>query len=297
VRSDFRSTALVLVSTLVSVGAGPARASGGEDDIFAELQSGDERRAIADLAQPWRVQLEPRIWYAAPGGSLRMPGEPVGTRRKRLELINLDSPRISPFAEVHIRQGEWRFNVMSFATQQSDRGTQYTRQDWIGPHLVEPGDRITASLDFASTEFSIGYRIPIPDTLVGRGGRDFRGTLEGIGGIRLYSADFEIQTPTGIASHNEFLAEPLLGLRFGMEIRERFNIDVQGSFGAFDDGGHRSSISYDIIAAFSYRPVENVGVQIGYRQLAFDFSTGRAEQQFRYDGAVAGIFGGVVIRF
>jgi hypothetical protein len=275
-----------------------ARAAAADDsELFAGLQSQDERRAIADVAQPWTVQFEPSVWFVAPGGSLRLPGEPTGARRKRLELINLDNPRLSPLGEMSLRTGEWRFNVMSFAAWQQDRGTTYTRADWIGPHFVEPGDRLSASIDFSSTEFSVGYRVPIPDTLVGRGGREFRGTLEAIGGMRLYSVDFEIATPTGIAAHDEFLAEPLLGLRYTMEIRERFNIDVQASLGGFDDGGGRRTLSYDIMAGFSYRPVENIGIQIGYRQLAFDLRTGSEERQFRYDGALAGLHAGVLVRF
>jgi opacity protein-like surface antigen len=290
-----KRTEIALCSALLALGAGPAAA--GDSELFADLQPRLEREAIADIAQPWTAQLEPSVWFVAPGGSMRMPGEPRNSRRKRLELINLDNPRLSPFGEANLRTGEWHFNVLAFSASQSDRGTEYTRNDWIGPHFVEAGDSISASVDFASAEFSVGYRIPIPDTLVGRGGRDFRGTLEAIGGIRLYSVDFEFVTPSGTTSHDDFLAEPILGLRYTMEIRRRFNIDVQVSLGGFDDGGHRRSFSYDIMTGFSYRPVENVGIQIGYRQLAFDLMTGSDEQQFRYDGALAGLYGGLLVRF
>lgn len=282
-------TALLVVCVLPVHGAGW---SAQPQPSRAEI-----RRDIADVAQPWDVQFEPTTWFVAPGGRVRMPGAPVGVRDLRLEQVNLDNPRFSPYGELHVRSGEWRFSLSSFATSQSDRGVVYARPDWIGPHFVTAGETVTSSFDFASVELNVGYRIPIPDTLVGRGGRDFRGSLEAIGGLRLYRLGFEFDTPHGVVSHDDTLLEPLIGLRYTMEIREQFNIDVQVSLAGFDDGAHRSSVSYDIISGFSYRPVENVGINIGYRQLAYDLRTGREIDQFQYSGALAGLFAGVVIRF
>lgn len=273
----------------------PAAAS---DLPWQEGRSSDEkRRDIADVAQPWTIQVEPMVWYAAPGGSLRMPGSPASAPRLRLEALNLDTPRVSPYGELHLRTGEWRFMLGSFAASRTDRGAEYPRTDWIGPFLVSPGDRITSSIEFSATEVNLGYRIPIPDALVGRGGREFRGSLEAIGGLRMYTLGFEIATPQGVVSHDELLFEPLLGLKYTMEIRERFNIDVQVSLGGYDDGGHRRSYSYDILSAFAYRPAENVGIQIGYRQLAYGLWTGSETEEFNYRGAVAGLFAGVLVRF
>jgi hypothetical protein len=255
------------------------------------------REEIADIAQPWTVQIEPSTWFVAPGGSLRLPGAPVTAGRIRMELVNLDSPRLSPFGEVHFRTGEWRFAASGTALTLQDRGAIYDRTDWFGPIRVRPGEQVFSTIEFATAELNLGYRIPIPDTLVGQGGRDFRGSLEAIGGMRLYDLMFRFETPHATTSHSDFFLEPIVGVRYTMEVRERFNIDVQVSVGGFDDGGHRNTFSWDIMSGFSYRPVENVGVQIGYRQLAYNLASGGGEDRFHHRGAIAGLFGGVVIRF
>jgi hypothetical protein len=256
-----------------------------------------QRVEVADIAQPWTIQLEPSLWFGAPGGKVRVPGSPAGTAPVRMELLNLDSPRLSPYSEVHLRSGEWHLSVSGFTVSLEDRGVNFTRTGWLGPFLLRPGDWVQSSIEFTSAEFTMGYRVPIPDTLVGPGGKEFRGTLETIGGLRLYNVWLEFATPYGATSHQDFFPEPIVGLKYTMEIQEKFNIDVQVSIGGFDDGATRRTISWDILSGFSYRPVENVGIQVGYRQLAYNLSSGRGEDRFRYDGAVAGLFGGVVIRF
>jgi hypothetical protein len=265
-------------------------------DFFRDKQTRAERKEIADIAQPWTIQIEPSAWYVAPGGRLRLPGSPPGAQGPRVEHINLDKPRLSPYGEIHIRSGEWRFSVSSFATWQSDRGVVLDRTTWLGPFHLNPGDHIVSSVDFTSSEIQLGYRLPLTG-LVGEGGRDFRGSLEAIGGLRLYALDFEIGTAQGTTSHSDFFPEFLIGVKYTMELWERLNIDVMVSVGGFDDGGHRSSITYDISTGFTYRPVENVGVQVGYRNLAFDLSSGAGADRFNYSGGFAGLFGGVVVRF
>jgi len=47
----------------------------------------------------------------------------------------------------------------------------------------------------------------------------------------------------------------------------------------------------------TWRPVRHVGVQVGYRQLAFDLEDGEGTDRFRFRGAMAGVFAGVTVRF
>ena len=46
-----------------------------------------------------------------------------------------------------------------------------------------------------------------------------------------------------------------------------------------------------------WRPHPNVGVQIGWRQVAYWLNDGEGEDEFEYNGRMAGIQGGLVIRF
>ena len=70
-----------------------------------------------DLAVPaWTVEFRPSTWYVAPGGKLRLPGSAATAADMELSDITLDKPRLSPFVELHIMRGPWRFSLRSSAT-------------------------------------------------------------------------------------------------------------------------------------------------------------------------------------
>ena len=82
-----------------------------------------------------------------------------------------------------------------------------------------------------------------------------------------------------------------------MNIVDRFDIDLQVLAGGFDAGRGHSSFSIEIVNGYTYRPIENVGVQVGYRLSWYSLQDGSDVNRFDYTGAVAGLFAGVVIRF
>jgi hypothetical protein len=75
------------------------------------------------------------------------------------------------------------------------------------------------------------------------------------------------------------------------------DIDLQIVAGALPTGGDRSTICMEVVNGYTVRPIENVGLQIGYRLSFYDLTAGDGTSKFEYTGAVAGIFAGVVIRF
>jgi hypothetical protein len=90
---------------------------------------------------------------------------------------------------------------------------------------------------------------------------------------------------------------PIIGGKLTMDITRRFTIDLQTTFGYFTDGGDKASFTWDIFPGFTYYPLENVGLQIGYRQLLYRLESGTKDQPFEWAGAMAGIYGGLSIRF
>ena len=82
-----------------------------------------------------------------------------------------------------------------------------------------------------------------------------------------------------------------------MNIVECFTIDVQFDIGYFTDGGDKSTLGYDIMAGFMWRPTQNIGVQIGYRDLAYSLQSGSGSNQFEWEGSIQGLYAGAAIRF
>jgi hypothetical protein len=246
------------------------------------------------LYKDWTIRFEPSAWYAAPSGDLRFPGEPAGTPETLVADLNLDSPRLSPFGEFHIRASDrWRFTLSAFAFQAEDRGAIVERDGFLGTVPLAAGDPVESSLTFASGEAAAAWRIPYE---IGRQFQDFEGRIELIGGTRFTHFDLDVAAPAGGLNQEHFFLEPIAGAKLNMDITERFSVDLQTTFG-FWGAGEKSSFSWDIVVGFMYFPIENVGVQVGFRQYFVSLQDGDEEDKFQYTGALAGLYGGISIRY
>ena len=90
-----------------------------------------------------------------------------------------------------------------------------------------------------------------------------------------------------------FHVEPIVGMKWEIEFERKFAIDFSSNFGYLPKLDDQSSSSLDLTAGFRYRPTPNLGVQIGYRLLVFDLEDDDVEAE----GALAGLYGGISIRF
>jgi hypothetical protein len=90
--------------------------------------------------------------------------------------------------------------------------------------------------------------------------------------------------------------EPYIGARAEAVIADDFSLILQLSAGGLPLYSS-SSYSVDIVLAFEWRPIPNVGIELGWRQIAYGLTDGRDLDRFQYTGRLAGLFTGVVIRF
>lgn len=251
-----------------------------------------------DLAIPpklYEIQVQPRIWYVSLAGDLSMPGAPANTPTATLNELNVDSPRAGPYGDATIRFDRWTVNI-SAAAMSAERSTTAQRNGQIGAYAFSIGDPIRTSVDFATGEASVGYSLGTWD--LGRRGDGTGGfvvDLAVLGGARLYDVSVGIGATTPTTSKvDEFFIEPILGGRLEMNIAQQFSIDVQSTAGWMP--ADRESISWDIAVAFAWHPLKNLGLQIGYRNLWFDLSTGGSDK-FELNGGAAGVFAGLQLRF
>lgn len=273
--------------------------------------------AYAPVAAPdpsWTVRIEPSIWYVAPSGKVKLPASsgsgssasPPGDR-VRLERLDLDSPRLEPTGEIHFSGGpngrlRFTFSGSTYSIERDD--AQADSSFRIGSVDVSTGESLDASFDLTTVELTGGYRV---------WGRDFSSEsrtenpgnavptvarLYLIGGARFYNTSFEVRERlgTGRAEADEFFGEPIVGARVEIDLARSFTLDLQVSGGGLPLGD-RSSYSADIQAGFQWRPHPNIGVQIGYRQLAYWLSDGEDAGEFEYNGRLAGLFAGIEIEF
>jgi hypothetical protein len=260
----------------------------------------DQNAAAPEITPPkdrWTLQFEPSVWYGAPGGKVTLPGSAAGVSPTFLDTINLDSPRPSPSAELHLYDDRWRFTFEGTWLREHDRGTIAEQGGTLGPVSFAAGDALKASESFTTVEATVAYRLTLPETLAkGREGV-FACAFDVLGGMRFYDVSFDFSAPAGSTSADIFQGQPLAGVKLSVDLIEQFTVDVQVDVGGFTDGGDAVNYAYSIEAGFMWRPTPNVGAQIGYRDLAFMLRSGPEGDRFEYRGAIQGLFAGVVIRF
>lgn len=306
-----RRTPSLLALTPAAVLALAAAASGQETspaaaaDLQQEFHVGDlTLTAALNDQRPWRVQIEPMLWWTSPSGKLRLPGAggAASGDKVRVERLNLDTPRFSPAGEVHINADAWRFSFSAGAFSLSRDETTADASFQLGDVDVVEGDTLETDFDYMTAEVTAGYRFYR---------RDFAAhsekpenavpvllSLYGLGGVRVYDLDIHVANHTrgGAAASDQFFVEPILGLRAELEIDHDFTIDLQISGGVYADSD-RSVSSLDIVVGFAWQPTEHFGWQIGWRQILTWMEDGEDDAAFEYDGGLAGLYTGVVIRF
>lgn len=267
----------------------------------------DTAPAKFSLAPKWTVQFEPSAWFVSPGGDMRLPAGATATSSPEFEIadLNIDSPRLSPFGKVHLRSGNWTFGLMGFGYS-IDRSVVLSRELRAGNAVGFAGEKMRTSFDFASFEATGGYRLLESDLVRDADGTaDVIASLDGLFGARLYDLDVDVRvepgplrdpTPDSVrADASEFFIEPIVGMKGELELYEQVTVNVQLSagYGPWDN----TSVSWDVIAGFAWRPTPHVGVQIGYRQLAFRLESGEGGNEFQYTGSLAGLYFGLFFRF
>lgn len=255
----------------------------------------DQPGSIPPPKERWSIEVEPVLWYGSAGGKIALPGAPAGTPRIGLTQLNADDPGLVPGAEITLRDGDWAFSVSGIRLEADGSATAAFSGN-VGAAAFSPGDQLDSSLRLTSVEAVAMRKIGLPASLRGTPGR-FAAQLDALAGLRLYDIGFDFSSPSGFASADEFFIHPIIGAKLSMDVLDQFTIDLQVDLGAMTNGGDQSSFDYNIVAGFMWRPTANVGVQIGYRDLAYLLKSGPEGDRFDYRGAIQGLYAGVVLRF
>lgn len=263
--------------------------------VLAGAQTTDAAPGIGDTTFPkWTFEIAPSAWYVAPGGKGRLPGS---TSRQRFEDLNLDSPRFGPQIDLRFRSGSWGAEASGMHFEVSDREARQSDGGTLGDVSFSAGDTLSSDFKFTSIQLLGTYQV-FGQTLSFRedGKRKFAYSLDARFGGRFYDAEQKVASATGSDKGDGTWIEPVAGARLDMEFHEFFALGVRTDFGYMPAGGNES-FSWDIAVAGTLRPWENFAVEVGYRQLLVRLRDGDGTGRFQFDGAMAGLFAGVSLRF
>lgn len=313
-----RSYALVLASVVTSMGAGGALgqdvAASAPTNAEAAIETKEPAKAaFEEVPRRFTISIEPSVWFAGAGGKVKMPGSgstpPANANapqaaelgdRIKLDRIGFDDPQAAPAGEVNIGYERWRFALRGFGFSIDDDST-VSDSGSLGSVDFAPGDTIVGEINANVFEAQAGYRLFEHAARPRQNGDGYvvRFYADALGGARFYDVDMQFEqsgTTNGTNAFDDTWIEPTLGGKFGVELYEQFDIDVEINFGVGPFGDH-ASWSWDVIAGFQWRPVENLGIQIGYRNLAFNLQDGDGADEFEWDGVLAGLYVGAVVKF
>lgn len=245
------------------------------------------------------VEYRASAWAPAFGGDLELPGGDSVD----LERVSLDDPEASPFAEAHFKKGRLRVSLSGFRFSLDQRGEAEGQRNFGGLALQD-GERFDGEIDFSSAQATAGAQVwrrrlgvKNPDQTSAPAGRRVDLSIDLYGGLRGYRLDADVRRDNGeSADADDLWIEPIGGGRLKVDVAERFELDLALDGGGFSIGD-RSSFSFDIVVGAQYRVTPNIGVQVGWRQLLVDLSSDDGGEEFGLESGLAGLFGGVVIRF
>lgn len=260
----------------------------------AEPKPEDQSQPLGATTPEWKFQFEPSAWYAGASGKVQIAGAPASSGTVRINDLHLDNPRLTPAGELHVRTGNWRFGFGTFFFSQNRLQTMGVGGQ-LGPVAFAAGDQVYSKMEQNEYVPVVGYeflrRNPEQDDAV-----KVLGRLEVFGGARLDDVEFSFTQGANTASQSEFFGQAILGIKGSLEIAEQFSIDLETSAGGWP-GSEDYAWSWDIAVGFMWRPIPNVGVQVGYRNLVNELRRGSDSDRFYYNGGLAGLFFGAVVRF
>lgn len=261
----------------------------------AKAASG-EAATLQQQETPWSLRLSGRAWYVAPSGDLQLSSQNGLGSTVQLADLNLDKPRVTPFVQLDLQADKWLLTLSGGGVSVSGLSLSPGAVQ-IGNTAVGAGQAVDAKFEYTTVQAMVGYKIYAYDLSNDREGDtgDTAFRLHALGGIRVHDLSAQAQRPGVAGSLSEdsrTTVDLIAGLRGELQIARQFAIEVDLSAGALD-----SSYSWDIAAAFAYRPCTNFGVQVGYRNLGVQVKDGSGNNQFKWDGALAGLFVGAQLRF
>lgn len=252
---------------------------------------------------PWTISVEPAAWFVGISGRVKLPeSAPASRPNVTTEAVdlNLDNPRFVPFGEVNARKGDWRLAVRGFLYDAEKNASGNTGQ--IGNVPFAASDTLHSSISFSSYELEGAWTVAgKPLNQYADGSYAINTKFDIIAGLRLYDINWDVQNTSATggptdASYSGVFVHPEVGVKLNMDLGRYCSIDCQIAMGGMPVGS-KTSYSLDIIAGFVFRPIPNVGVQIGYRSLFFGMEKGNGDGGFSFNGAVQGLYGGLEFRF
>lgn len=266
-------------AVLFAAGPAPARQDGSLDEPM-------QKKSWPD----WSLKLEPMLWAPALRGDVKLPA----SSRLDFSDVDADENEFVPAGRATLRADDWTFMFRGFGFERDESGESDVGFSLDGAP-VAPGDEVRTEVDIWGFDLTAGYNLFTP---VDNIARESRIALDIYGGARVHSVDVSMSANAAESSAGETWAEPIVGGRVTVDLPYGFGMNLSTDVGAMPFGDE-TSFSWDITVAFTWMFFEdrNAGLEVGFRHLYMNLESDEGADAFEFDGALAGLFGAIVIRF
>lgn len=276
----------------------------------AFANSTDEALTRDKLDESWKLRVEPGVWYLGLGGDLRMPGGTEAGNGEKIVVdeLGIDSPNIVPTAEAHVFFGPVYRATIRGAMNSEDQTNVIGRDGQIGDVLFSPTSQLKTAWDLSTFELEVGARVFTSESKFRSqaGLIPFSSDIAVFAGVQVvdFSVDISRAAGVGIApaggddntSYDNTWFMPRIGTKGSIRLYEEFTVDLTLAVASMPLGDS-SATAFDIVAGFTWEPMKNFGVQIGYRATELVLSDGNSPNEFEFTGGNQGLQFGVVFKF
>ena len=112
--------------------------------------------------------------------------------------------------------------------------------------------------------------------------------------VNTLQGDLEFKTLGVDVSQDKTWVDPLVGLTLRSPADHRVRLKVYTEIGGFGVG---SDFTWQVFPTVGFKLNERVSLEVGYRWLDLDYSTGDGNERFGYDVLTQGPVGGLALRF
>ena len=175
------------------------------------------------------------------------------------------------------------------------RAENQTKQVKLGPNQdIAVDGQLKMALGLWLTELNAGYKLFRFGSLFSNRPSDERHTSgEMYFGGRFYSVNPDINVTVSSTipaingkrsiGNNQTWVDPVVGLRFGIDLSKTTQLGIMGDVGGFNLGGYSSEFSWSQTTFLSWNFAESWRLHAGYRFLDFkrDFHAGKIDLQLR----------------
>ena len=264
---------------------------------------------VFDPNKSWAVRIEPRVWYVAPEGDLKLPGSAPNVRSVELDTLNADDPEASFEGEVMIRvphdddatwrsdtfwKKGWFFRVGGASFSGDADSTAPAGGFTIGSLTVAAGDDVSTDVEWSTFHALVGKWVA--GTNFDTGG-DVHVDLYAVAGVRVHSQDISVTSGGTTVGGSETFFAAVFGARLDIQLPGDFAVDIDVNANFWP--GDQSCAGFEISPTFTWRPTANLGVQVGYRLITANCESGdeNGSNFYKLNGSLAGVYAGIEIRF